>query len=180
MGNRLIALSLLLLVASCSRKACGPTDNPIEDIIFSDSFEADGQPRLDGWTVSPGLTSFVRDAPPGGGSWTLQLTPGWAPQEGFAQRTFNVSSGGGIYRLTVWSKCSREGGGILMGVLSQGELVHHKTEQCISLTWVPISICDTLVLEPGDELFVKLTAGTSEVETRSVTFDLVQLEQLYP
>lgn len=161
------------LMMACENDA-SKIDGPVSDIVFLESFENNEQPSDAKWIVSPNLTSFAKSAPDRGGSWSLELEPGWAPQEGYAERYVTVPSGTGTYTLSAWIKGK---GYILVGVWNGEELISSKRVENQSDDWRQISVSDNFTIRPTDKIFVKLSAGMTEVASWKALFDLVELER---
>ena len=146
------------------------------NLIANPSFEVNGQPTLQFWTADTFLTAFVQDTPPGGGSWSLMLGPGWIPAEGYARTYVSGLSGRRILELTVWIKSLNSWpGSASLGQWSKGGWVTSKRVYCDSTNWTQISIDDTLSLLPTDTVAIHLSAGATEVAYGEDLFDLVRL-----
>jgi len=174
--KRLIAvLFISVLVIACDRDE-NPAIPVNDNLILEDSFEdSNNQPTYDNWMVTPDLASFASETPEQGGSWSLQLEPGWAPQEGFAEQYIDVPAGKNIYELSAWVKGH---GYILIGVRSGDELEDFKKLTNESDDWKQISITNAYDIQAGDKLYVKLSAGMTEVANWKILVDLVALKKI--
>lgn len=173
--KRFIAILLIsMLVIACDRDENPAT--PENNLILEESFEnTNDQPTYDKWTVAPNLASFASETPEDGGSWSLQLEPGWAPQEGFAEKSIGVPEGSNTYTLSAWVKGQ---GYILMGLQSENGLIDPKKVVNESDSWQQLSITNTFDIKSGDKLYVKLSAGMTEIATWKVLVDLVIVEKV--
>lgn len=174
--NAVAALALTtVLLSSCSRNPTEPSQTS-GNLIPNPSFEINGKPSLEYWMVTAGLASVVQDAPPNDGAWSLQLVPGWLPQNGLAQT--NVGGESGVYRLTVWVKSVNQWSGHLsLGVWSGDRWLNQKSVIAQPSQWSVVSIIDTLSLAPQDSIGVVLSAGATEVSNGEVRFANVTLER---
>lgn len=175
MKSIIAVLFISLLILACDRDK-NPTNPVNENLILEESFEnTNNQPTYDNWTVSPDLASFASETPENGGSWSLQLEPGWAPQEGFAEQTIEIPEGSNTYTLSAWVKGN---GYILMGIQSEAGLIESKKVTNESDNWQQISITNSFDVKAGDKLYVKLSAGKTEVANWKILVDLVTVEKL--
>ncbi len=177
-SNAVAALALItMLLSSCSHNPNSTEPSQTSgNLIPNPTFEINGKPSLEYWTVSTGLASIVQDAPPNDGAWSLQLVPGWLPQNGLAQT--NVGGESGVYRLTVWVKSVNQWAGhIYLGVWSGGRWLNQKTVTAQPSQWSIVSIIDTLSLAAQDSVGVVLSAGATEVSHGEVRFANVTLER---
>lgn len=176
-----LGASILILVplSSCDQGSTAPNQLSGNNLIQNPTFEAHGQPSLQSWTSDTALAKIVQDAPPGDGMWSLQLLPGWTPQEGFAQTYVGGQSGVGVYKLTVWMKCINGWRGSLsLGIWSQNAWVSRKSVSSDSSQWSIVSLMDTMSLSATDSIAVHLSAGATELSGGRVLFDDVSLERL--
>ena len=175
----ILAATVFCVIGRSSRAQTSDSDSL--NLISNPSFELNGQPTLQSWVADTFLTAFVQDTPPGGGTWSLRIDPGWIPQEGYAQTYITGLSGISILELTVWIKSlNRWRGSATLGQWSKGEWVTNKRIDCDSASWTQISIVDTLSLLPTDTVAVHLSAGVTEVAFGEDLFDLVRLVSISP
>jgi hypothetical protein len=177
-----ISISILVIVPSCKEDTIAPNQSPV-NLIQNSSFESNGKSSLQSWWMSD--TTFlklVEDAPKGGGKWSLQLVPGWIPQQFFARTYISDQSGTGIYKLTISMKNQTFGNMwdpyVLLGRLVNNQWTRSKTISTDSTSWQTFSIIDTIFLQPNDTLAVQLSGGAGERAAGSVRFDLVELKRL--
>ncbi|NIS38503.1 hypothetical protein GWN26_06320 [Candidatus Saccharibacteria bacterium] len=170
-------LLLLVGIAACIENGSKVSGHDDSNILFQESFEKDDQPTHESWNVA--LASFNEDTPEDGGGWALELKPGWVPQEGFAERCVNGETGPGIYRLTACVKNIHNGkGSLMLGYCSGTEYIKKKVATFNVEGWTTMSVTDSLYLQPGDQIWIKLSAGTTEVVTWKILFDEVKLEKI--
>jgi len=172
-----LVIIIILGILACDKDATGPTDS---DLIFDDSFEKNGQPNSEKWIVYSDTVLYSNDTPSGGGSWSLNLQPGWVPEVSYADASIQQQPGTGIYKLSVWVKCidGEEPAIIEFGILSDDGYSEPKTIRIYSSEWAQVSITDTLALRQNDEIFISLSAGWAEVTAENILFDLIMLEKL--
>lgn len=149
------------------------------NLIPNSDFEINGQPTLQTWIADSILTGFMQDTPPGGGKWSIWLSPGWMPRVGYARTYISGQSGIGVYRLTVWMKnINGWEGSASFGRWAEENWVRMKQTYCDSSTWTQISLADTLSLQTTDTIAVQLSAGWAELSAGRTLFDLVRLERI--
>jgi hypothetical protein len=165
-----------LIIAGCKNST-----DPEDMLVLSDSFEVNHVGSYSGWHIDPARADFSDDAPDGGGSWSLSLTPG-NTSEGYAIKYLEPNHGDGIYRMSIWVK--RYGTGTNYASVKFGKMEADSTLTLKEEIPAPDSACrnviitDTLAFESGDRIYIKLSAGTSEVDTWQSLFDLVRMEKL--
>ena len=174
--SMILATITFLIIAGCKNSTA-----PEDMLVLSDSFEVNHVGSYTGWHIDPTLTDFSDDAPDGGGSWSLSLTPG-NTSEGYAIKYLEPENGDGIYRMSIWVKRYGSAGNyasIKFGKMEVDSTLTLKEEiPDPDSSWRNIIITDTLTFETGDRIYIKLSAGTSEVETWQSLFDLVRMEKL--
>jgi hypothetical protein len=178
-ASRLITICFFFFsLSSPSILASGDSDST--NLIQNSSFETNNQPTLQSWITDTSLAQAIQDAPPFGGKWSLQLVPGWIPQEGFARTYISGQSGVGVYQLTFWSKSTYNWqGSVTLGQWTQKGWIQSKMIYCDSAIWTQYSLTDTLSLQAGDTIGVHLSAGRVEVARGQVVlFDLIDLEKI--
>jgi hypothetical protein len=176
--RQLVSISFFLCIPFCSLSLSSP-NNDSTNLLQNSSFEFNNQPTLQYWIADTTLRKFAHDVPLDGGQWSLQLSPGWYPQEGFARSYVSAQLGVGVYQLTVWIK-SINGwrGSVRLGQWSQNDWVNSRQIFCDSSAWTQYSLIDTISLQPNDSIAVQLSAGSAELANGDVLFDLVRLERI--
>ena len=176
--QRSTVLCVVFAVLRCHQGYSSPMADST-NLIQNSSFEMNDQPTLHSWVADSVLGKLVQDAPPGGGQWSLQLSPGWFPQEGFARTYISGQSGAGVYQLSAWIKnLNGPRSRFRIGQWSNNAWVSFKEIPCDSSSWMQYSLVDTLSLLPDDTIAVHLSAGETEVVSGEVLFDLVRLEKI--
>lgn len=172
----LIAVSFFICIL-VTKASFASSISDSSNLIQNSSFENNGQPTLQSWSMFQNTYQvFVQDVPPNGGQWSIGITPGWIPFIGAVGTLIVGQSGVGIYELTVWMKSNPE-----RGSASFGRHAHDnpwKQVYCDSASWVSYSLVDTLSLQPNDTIVVLLSAGSDEVPLGNVLFDLVRLQKI--
>jgi hypothetical protein len=153
-------------------------------IIYQFSFDADNNysPSFKGWT-SPSY-SFSKDVPPGGGLWSLQLTPGWIPQQGYAEHAVILDTGTYQLKFGCYTKVlsnSTIGVGYLRLIkrsISSTNTTTSKTlaeKSFTNQTWKTHSVTASAHIGAGDVIIIQVSAGTSELVAWQTLFDEVVL-----
>lgn len=174
----LATLSLFLSVLHSTPSVASATIDTT-NLIQNSSFESNNQPTLQSWVTDTTLRKFVQDVPPNGGQWSLQLIPGWFPQEGYARTYVSGQSGVGVYQISVWVKSTNGWRStIRLGQWAQGTWINSKQISSDSTLWIQYSLIDTLSVQPNDTIAVHLSAGRAEIAKGNVLFDLVRLEKI--
>jgi len=177
----IIIFGILSFIAiSCNDTIVDPP--PISNHIQNGSFENNDIPTLEGWRYgNQQLAELINDAPPNGGSWSLQLTADWAPTTAFVYTpVLNVQSGD-IVELSAFVLVKEYLGGSGIIKLVSGPDINAERSKSISSNdsvWTQISLTDTLNLEPNDSLWVVLSAPITEIVPFKQLFDLVKLEKV--
>ena len=172
----LIIFSSLFLLWNCDEcSTC--TDPPGEEdkILVNTSFEKNGSPSADGWTISqPPLGNFVTDTPPGGGTYSIFLeasNPG-----GLAKIQVAALSSINIYHLSFWAKSKFVIGGANLSFVRNGSVVDQKKLSIPDTVWTMYILTDTFQVNQGDSIRIEFYAGISAIETGGSYFDLCKLE----
>ena len=154
-------------------------DNAIpQNLISNSSFENNGNPSFQGWTGN--LYAFVNNVPANGGQWSLQLAPGWVPDEGFAETFVTGLSGNYIFKLTCDAKTIYWSGGVILRLQNQNGITTDLSKTTFNnTTWSTITLTTNATLQPTDKLIIHLTAGMTEIPMGKVLFDKVRLEIQY-
>ncbi len=169
---------LLVLLSSCRQNPVTPVPL-MGNLIENPTFQVHGQPSLQSWVYDSSLAKIVQDAPAEDGTWSLELNPGWLPQEGFAQTYVSGQLGEGVYQLTVWMKSvDKWKGSVSLGRWSDNQWLSRKSVSSDSTQWSSVSIIDTISLSADDTIAVHLSAGATEVAYGDVLFDDIALVRL--
>ena len=175
MERNFTVISYLFLVFLLVRCADSSVESkPDNNLISNGSFEFNGTPTLDGWRFgNEQLAELVKQAPPKGGNWSLQLTSDWAPTTGFAYTPVTKVRNGDVVKLSAFI---RTNGGNASIALSYNSYL--KSAFTRDTVWTQISVTDTLSLAQGDTLWVILSSPITEIVWYRQLFDLVKLEKL--
>lgn len=166
----------------CSNDVSGP-GNDDGNLISNPSFEINDVPSFSGWhlndTIYDSLEMFTNDVPLLGGSWSLRCKPDFPPREGFAQYYVVGPVDRSVYRLTVWGKALNgwTGGNAQFRLFSGGTDELRKSTPITANAWQFYTLDDTLRLYDNDTLVVRLSAGSDDITTGYLLFDVVKLEQ---
>ena len=154
-------------------------------ILYQFSFEDNNyDTNFKGW-VSPNY-SFSKDVPPGGGAWSLQLTPGWIPQQGYAEHSVKLDTGN--YQLKfrcetrVVSYSPNAPGGGYIRLIKRSIAATNTTKDKIlaersftNSTWKTHAVLSSVRIGAGDLIVIQVSAGATEVVTWATLFDNVML-----
>jgi len=187
-------LSLLLILTfflfSCGGdSSTNPQDNSL-NLLSNTSFETpSNQPDYSHWwgtaylsdSVGNRLNPLVKDAPPGGGVWCVELEPQWFPVEGYSESAIAGQSGTHIYKVSAWMRTLNKWyGSLALEQWRDGKRISTTSLSDTSSTWKAVSLTDTLSVVATDSIKVHLSAGMTEIALGKVRFDLVRLERVDP
>ncbi len=172
---------IALFAASCRETVTSPASGV--NLIASSSFEVDGTPTLQGWTVSDtSAVHFSTDIPHDGSGYSIILHAEWfgPSPTNFISRKLAAQSGTHLYWLSYWGKRIGISGGISV-LLSQ-----HASQNsilCMSLpvadtSWTFYSQTDTSTANTDDSLTIKIGGGASEIAAGTTYFNTCELERL--
>ena len=179
MKNRIFTISLMVFLFMVLTK-CDTDKNPLSyddtNIIMNSSFEENGSPSLDHWTVYDSkIVCFDNDVPPGGGKWAVYFHAGWFPSVYTLSYFLPLTSGEYILNLSLWARYkSIRGSAFLMLKRDNIEKIIESIE-IKDTEWTKYSVLDTLRINSGDSLFILLSAGGTEVADGETHFDLVEV-----
>lgn len=165
---------LLFILGGCK------DDNPVNpgnnNIIFSSSFEINGNASFDGWNILNNDTinvTFANDVPSGGGTYSVTLeNVNTIPVQ--LTRTAAISTGTNVYTLIVNSKYQGVGGSFSFGIKNQ------QARNITTITdsaWKQYTVVDTLTAVQGDSIIVILSGGVGELIPGRTYYDLVTLRE---
>ena len=165
----------------CSKsrdRISGPAGD--ENLLINSSFEINGDPSLSGWAVSDtSRVHFSNDVPPDGGSWSISISPGWAPIFYSVTTTVAPPVGTHRYKLSFWTKSPQEWGSARLFLKRPDTLMVSCSLSFSDSSWATHSLLDTLSITSGDSLVVMLTGSWPEIGMGRTHFDLVRLEKLH-
>lgn len=167
--------SALVFVVSLFIFGCtDPVEPGSGSVLFSSSFEIDGNASLAGWVIPTGDSAnvlFDTDVPTGGGSYSAALqSVNTLPAQ--LTRTVPIPIGKNVFDLSMYAKYSGSEGSFSIGIKNQER---HITE-IKQTTWAPYHVVYTFTAAQGDSLIVTLSGGTSELIAGKTYFDLVTLK----
>ncbi len=158
--------------------SCNTTDTPEDALLTNGSFESGGSFSTDGWSTNGGQSST--DVPSGGGSFSLRLDPQSVPQEGYAEYSIQQAEGSQSYTITAYIKSV----GTWPGTITIKKREADNTVTILASTnsadaeWVQKTLSVSSTFASGDELIIKLSAGSTEIptDTKYALFDLITIE----
>lgn len=164
-GTLFLALTVPLVFYSCKKEnetILGPPK--VINLITNSSFEFNDTASLQGWDVYGHYIWPVKDAPPGGGMWSVAILSEGLPVD-HIRFTVAVSPGTHVYKFSVWAKvvnpdtqiCS--GGSVFFYIKRSGTLYIGKDIGITDTTWTLYSAFDTLTTSVTESLLVNLAGG---------------------
>jgi len=180
--NRNLILAVLIISRfSINCEDTGTQPSLEQNLLSNGSFEVDQTPSVQGWRFGNAqLASLVKEAPPGGGYWSLGLTADWSPTMGVAYTPVAGVKTGDIVRLSSFIKAvGSSGGGVI--ALKVGPSIWTTAGKSIAsrdTVWTEITLIDTLALAPDDSSWIVLSSFNTEIVRRKGLFDLVRLEKV--
>jgi hypothetical protein len=154
--------------------------------VLNESFETNGQPSLNHWSISCNGESF-QDAPSGGGSWSLRLETGnfQGCFPGLGSQIIPEFRSGDIWQVSVWARQNEKKLAqtrVYLKVFDRkGDATILSAETTTSAEWTQLTIVDTLALDEGDSVAIVLDAGSTsgpqQLESDSY-FDLVAAKKI--
>ncbi|HUI28855.1 MAG TPA: hypothetical protein VLX91_01470 [Candidatus Acidoferrales bacterium] len=192
MRYKLLLIPALIFVGilfnSCKKSGdtvTGPSDE--NNLIVNSSFESNGKASLQGWNVGWWETEMVHsahDAPPGGGSWSVEIDNGTFTSGNQIWFTVHPHAGHHVYKFSFWGRY--DAGNLQLGSCQGGVLLwlHNNTDRYGSYTkidttiWEMYTIFDTLDTYQGDSIPVELDGCVDGPTSAKTYFDLCRLEVL--
>ena len=153
--------------------------------VLNGSFEIDGEPALDHWTISWNLGESYEDAAPGGGNWCLKLEAGnyqgYFPV--YAYQVIPEIQNGEIWEATVWARqhYNITSASLYWRIFKvDGSQIDLSASETYSENWTQLSVTDTILFEVGDSVAVVLDSGvTGGPSVNWSYFDLVEAEMIW-
>ncbi len=173
---RLVFLIVLMLITlSCSKKE-NPVNPPSDsNVILNSSFEKNGVPDNDGWTISARpLGEITTDAPPGGETYCLKLeasNPG-----GMATIKVPVVTNKQVYNFIFWAKTNQPSSSAFFDLIRNGQIQNSEELNIMDTTWTEYSLVDTLQVMSGDSIRITFSERLSPLQFFESYFDLVKVE----
>ncbi len=173
MKHRILIMALAVVVG------CSKEDELADALMTNGSFELNGNFSTEDWTVSGGSSSA--DVPTGGGSYALRLDPQGFPGEGYAEYVISGLTGTQDITITAFIKAFGDWPGsiTIRKRTADNVLTVLATASSNTNVWEEKTLAISGNFEEGDELIIKLSAGSTEipVDTKYVLFDLITVTQ---
>jgi hypothetical protein len=151
----LFVFFLLFIICSCNEEE--PTAPTEENLLLSNSFEKNGQPSSEGWTLPSG-SEYSTNVPPNGGSYSLVLEATQPPEE-YAFIKVPVKTEYTIDQLTFWAFSSGVSSNIygraILSVVRNGSMVKSRSIVVDGIVWKNYSIRDTFNVAAGDSVYCR-------------------------
>lgn len=175
-------LLLVIVMPGCRHSTTGPTEIT-GNLLVNPSFEANGMPSLQGWTVSDtSNVHFSAEMPTSGSGHTIVLSARWfAPwPNGANYQMLSPPAGTFRFRLSVYGKRIGLGGGVDVNLGSPLDTnsVLRMSLNVRDTLWAFYSISDTMTVRPNDVLYVTISGGGTEIVAGTTFFNSCTLEKL--
>lgn len=175
---RLFGLTVLsVLMFSCSKEENPVTPPPESNILLNSSFEKNGLPDDDGWTISVRpLGEITNQAPPNGGTFCLKLeasNPG-----GMATKTIPVMMDKQVYKFSFWAKTNEPSSVSSFELIRNGQVENHTELSITDTLWTEYSIVDTFQVVNNDSLRITFQERFTPLLMLESYFDLVKVEAI--
>jgi hypothetical protein len=177
--NRIFFLSILLILSifvfSCSKENNPVTTQPDSSVLLNTSFEKNGIPDDEGWTISASpLGDIVTDAPRDGGTYCLKLeasNPG-----GMAFIKVPAKTDKKVYNFTFWGKTTQPSSSAYFDLIRNGQIQSRVELSVMDTTWTKYSLVDTLQVMSGDSIRIIFQERLNQLLMIESYFDLVKVE----
>ncbi len=179
-GTMILFLTALIAL-SCKEAVTTPT--PDLNLLSNSSFELNGTPTLQGWTVlDTSAVHFSTDVPHGGSRHSIVFKAQW-----FAPWPNNsvfvglaAQSGMHRYRLSYWGKKIGASGGVFVYLNrpTAGNSMLRVSLPVVDTLWTLYSHIDTIATTASDSLFINISGGGTEVITGTTYFNTCEFEKL--
>ncbi len=155
--------------------------------ILNGSFEKDGQPSLDNWTIICDQGIPIQDTPDDGGVWCLRLAmgnyQGCYPSR--AEQVIPDVRQGDIIQVSAWAKQDKlkdSPTSLYLKIYhAKGEATTLSVDTTTSEEWVKLTVTDTLKIDEGDSVAIVLDPGTTsgpQILNSDSYFDLVEEKKI--
>jgi hypothetical protein len=177
-GNRFLILTACLMLPFLSLEA---------QLVINASFETDGMPNLEGWVDPCGFTSFVQEAPPDGGMWSLGVpsgnTQGCFPGYVYQILSDSLLEESSSFKLSGWVKNPTDlTAGIYFGTIDTFDQVELALgDTTTAAEWTFLSASYTFDLLPAQRAVIIMSGGLTGGPVGPgdpAQFDLIRLEGL--
>ncbi len=179
-GLRAIALVFLAigtLINSCQKHIDSVSSVYGENLLRNPSFEENGKTRTDYWRIHnyPGF-QFAKDAPAGGGEWSVSLPSGQMPPNTYISQTIPTPEGLRDFQFSFWAKNQVQGSrGRVVGIYSDSTLTLATVETSAENEWKQYIYSFQIPVPAPDSLRVELWATSTEIIRIITLYDLVSL-----
>jgi hypothetical protein len=183
----ILVVFLGISFSGCNKTVTEPDnddDNQSTNLIHNGSFELDGEPTIEGWQGTFGLSldNLINDAPPNGGEWCVRLPAAWAPDNYISYLVEDINDGDKLYfsAYVRVEEYSVQGGYMAIEVgkgsdRSYVTLIYLFREY---LDWTKLSYEGTVSIDDDDSLWVEVGGGYTHAEEAVSRFDLITLEKI--
>ena len=170
-SEMIFSLPAVIFLSSCTKESNTGKDSLPYFFGFNDNSDT----SFYGWA---GIHGFSDDIPEKGESWSLQLAPGWIPDEGLAEKYFSLSNGSYILKLSADTKTDGYAHGFIRLVLQHngGSKEVIAQAQFSNTNWQRKILEAPAEITNGDKIIIQLSAGSSEIAGWYAWFDNIQLE----
>jgi hypothetical protein len=180
-----MAIGVLMCAGGCHDTGTQPPlSGNGRNLISNSSFERQGEPTLEGWTVeSFNQVEIVAPPAPGGGEFSLELTGQGHDPPTRVMTNVGEADNGGVYQLSAYVRgCGgTNGGGFIRLTVGDEYPSLDGSAQTHDAAWTLLSLTDTIVAGPDDSLKVWLSSFHYPGPTWGAgQFDLVTLERVEP
>jgi len=167
----------LFFITTCQEEETPITSPGNGNMLVNTSFERGDSTSADGWIISKEpLGGFVRDTPPEGGNFSLQLEAS-TPLGGTATITVPVLPNRQLYRLSFWAKADANSEATaVLDFISPATTPVSDTLNIRDSIWTEYSLIDSFQVSEGDSLRITFNAGISELILFNSYFDLCKLQ----
>lgn len=158
--------------------SCNTTDTPDDALMSNGSFESGGSFSTSGWQTSGAASSS--DVPTDGGSFSLRLNPQSVPGEGYALYRISDLSGAQVLTISGFIKSFGSWPGVITVQKEDADntVTILASANSVDPAWVEKTLEISSTFNTGDELIIKLSAGSTEIpiDTKYALFDLITVE----
>jgi hypothetical protein len=165
----------------CALNACSDSDKHEPEVLFNSSFERNGNPTLDEWSLVGFPVESAMDAPPGGGLWSVSLIGGAPPSGGLIAAVSDVQNGD-LIRVSAYVLGAGPFGGayvsLLVGDNSERDYGHVRFRRSTDTAWTRVEFVDTVDARPGDSTWVRVWPLYNPITAPRGLVDLVKVERL--
>jgi hypothetical protein len=184
----IFTIIIVMIFYSCEKSTNDLVTAPqSKNLLTNSSFEINGSPTMNGWTLSEDDTTFLRyllrfssDVPPGGGKSSIVVNYSF-PGPWRIYQLVPANAGSHIYRLSFWARNFFGQGKVTLGLkTTMDTVINLQTVRPVDSLWTFHNMFDTVTADVNDSLVVIINSGYVGV-TRlggGTWFDVVRLEGL--